>query len=100
MNLMNFKQRKKFIILGGGDEERNKFFVQNNWFVLRFSENQINNHLKECVNIVKALVDFIEWGDTSKLYNVEKTIANIQEQRWTKEQSRMFVIENYRSKYR
>lgn len=48
----------------------------------------------------KALVDFIEWGDTSKLYNVEKTIANIQEQRWTKEQSRMFVIENYRSKYR
>lgn len=95
-----FQTKKEIHYIGGGDEERNKFFVQNNWFVLRFSENQINNHLKECVNIVKALVDFIEWGDTSKLYNVEKTIANIQEQRWTKEQSRMFVIENYRSKYR
>lgn len=93
-----FKTKKEIHYIGCGDEERNQFFVQNDWFVLRFSENQIKNHLTECVNIVEALVDFIKWGKTSKLYKVERIIANIQEPRWTKEQSRMFAIENYRLK--
>jgi len=93
-----FQTKKEIHYIGCGDEERNKFFIQNNWFVLRFSENQINNHLTECVNIVKALADFIEWGDASKLYQVERTIIRIQEPRWTKEKSRMLAIENYRTK--
>ena len=43
-----FKTKKEIHYIGCGDEERNKFFIQNDWFVLRFSENQINNHLTEC----------------------------------------------------
>ena len=91
-----YKTKKEIHYIGCGDEERNNYFLSNNWFVLRFTENQIKNHFTECIDIVKALVHFIEWGDTSKLYEVERTIAQIQEPRWTKEKSRMLAIENYR----
>jgi len=93
-----YKTKKEIHYIGCGDDERNKYFLSNNWFVLRFTENQIKNHLNECVDIVKALVHFIEWGDTSKLCEAERTITQIQEPRWTKEKSRMLAIENYRTK--
>lgn len=91
-----YKTKKEIHYIGCGDEERNNYFLSNNWFVLRFTENQIKNHLTECIDIVKALVHFIESGDTSKLYEVERTITQIQEPRWTKEKSRMLAIEKYR----
>ena len=94
----DFQTRKEIHYIGCGDEERNKFFVQNDWFVLRFSENQIKNHLFECVDIVKALIHFIECGDTSKLNEIESIIIHIQEPRWSKEKSRMLAIENYRTR--
>lgn len=93
-----YKTKKEIHYIGCGDEERNKYFISNNWFVLRFTENQINNHLIECVDIVKAFVHFIKWGDTSKLNEIERIIAQIQEPRWSKEKSRMLAIENYRKK--
>lgn len=92
------KSKKEIHYTGCGDEERNKFFTSNDWFVLRFSENQIKNHLKECVTIVNALVHFIEWGDSSQLYEIESMINEISEPRWSKEQARMFAIDNYRDK--
>ena len=94
----DFQTKKEIHYIGCGDEERNKFFVQNDWFVLRFSENQIKNHLFECVDIVKALIHFIECGDTSKLNEIESIIIQIQEPRWSKEKSRMLAIENYRTR--
>ena len=93
-----FRTKKEIHYIGCGDEERNNYFSSNNWFVLRFTENQIKNHITECVDIIKALVHFIEWGDTSKLYEIEETIMQIQEPRWTKEKSRMLAIEDYRTK--
>lgn len=91
-----YKTKKEIHYIGCGDEGRNNFFSSSNWFVLRFTENQIKNHLTECIEIVKAFVHFIEWGDTSKLHEIDRTIAQIQEPRWTKEKSRMLAIENYR----
>ena len=92
-----YKTKKEIHYIGCGDEKRNNYFISNNWFVLRFTENQIKNHLTKCVEIVKALTYFIEWGDTSKLCEAERTIIQIQEPRWTKEKSRMLAIENYRA---
>lgn len=93
-----FKTKKEIHYIGCGDEERNDYFSSNNWFVLRFTENQIKYHITECVDIIKAFVHFVEWGDTSKLYEIEETIIQIQEPRWTKEKSRMLAIENDRTK--
>lgn len=90
------RTRKEIHYRGCGDEDRNNFFTSNDWFVLRFSENQIKSHLNECVKIVKALVYFIEWGDTSQLCEIEDILNEIKESRWTKEQARMLAIDNYR----
>ncbi len=62
-----YKTKKEIHYIGCGDEDRNKYFISNNWFVIRFTENQIKNHLAECVDIVKAFVHFIDYGDTTKL---------------------------------
>ncbi len=91
------RTKKEIHYRGCGDEERNIFFTSNDWFVLRFSENQIKNHLNECVKIVKALVYFIERGDTSQLCEIEDILNKIKESRWTKEQARMLAIDNYRA---
>lgn len=93
-----YKTKKEIHYVGCADEDRNKYFISNNWFVIRFTENQIKNHLAECVDIVKAFVHFIDYGDTTKLYEVKNTIKLIQEPRWTKEEARMMAIDNYRSK--
>lgn len=93
-----FRTKKEIHYIGCGDKERNNYFISNDWFVLRFSENQIKHHLNDCIKIVKALMHFIEWGDTSKLYEIEETLTKISESRWTKEQARMFAIDNYRDK--
>lgn len=90
------RTKKEIHYIGCGDEERNNFFTSNDWFVLRFSENQIKSHLNECLKIVKALVYFIEWGDTSQLREIEDILNDIKEPRWTKEQARMLAIDNYR----
>lgn len=90
------RTKKEIHYIGCGDEERNNFFTSNDWFVLRFSENQIKSHLNECLKIVKALVYFTEWGDTSQLREIEDILNKIKEPRWTKEQARMLAIDNYR----
>lgn len=92
------RTKKEIHFIGCGDEERNDYFSSNNWFVLRFSENQIKNNLNECVKIVKALIHFIDWGDTSQLFEIEYLLNSISEPRWTKEQARMLAIENFRNK--
>lgn len=99
MNPTNIKQKKEIHYIGCGDEERNEYFSSNNWFVLRFTENPIKNHLLECMCIIKSLIHFIEYGDTSKLNEIERIIVQIQEPRWSKEKSRMLAIENYRAQH-
>lgn len=94
-----YKTKKEIHYIGCGDEERNEYFSSNNWFVLRFTENQIKNHLLECMCIIKSLIHFIEYGDTSKLNEIERIIVQIQEPRWSKEKSRMLAIENYRAQH-
>lgn len=43
------RTKKEIHYIGCGDEGRNNFFTSNNWFVLRFSENQIKRVFnKEC----------------------------------------------------
>lgn len=91
-----YKTRKEIHYIGCGDEERNWVFVSNNWFVLRFSENQIKNHISECVMITEALFRFIMNGNVSELSDIRTIIERIREPRWTKEKARMMSLENSR----
>lgn len=93
----DFKTRKETHYWGCSDEYRNEYFTENDWIVIRFTESQIVKHLNACVNLI---VDFVEsfsykgYDSFMRLHEFE-----FQESLWTKEQSRMMAIENYRQSY-
>lgn len=42
------------------DENRNRYFLELNWIVVRFSEKQIIYYPEICVNVISNIIDFIE----------------------------------------
>lgn len=92
----NTKEETHYI--SGGDENRNNYFSENNWYVIRFTENQIKYELHICVYIIKKFVKFIETGDTIHLSPIWGLQQQIKEKRWTKEQARLLAIQNARDR--
>ena len=90
---------KKEIHYVGIDDYRNETFINWNWFVLRFAEEQIIYHLKECVLVVSKFIKFLETGDIQSLNNLLMIMKEIQIPQWTKEQARLAAINNERSAF-
>lgn len=60
----NTKQAIHYI---GSDDIRNNYFQSQNWFILRFSENNIQEHLDECIYIIDNLIRFLNNFDSRYL---------------------------------
>lgn len=75
------------------DDNRNKFFNEINWLVIRFSEKQIINQPIECCKLIKDVCKNIV---DRKLY-IETEI--IIEKSWTHEEALVMLYDNYRNKY-
>lgn len=88
--------KKETHYIGCGDRERNDFFLDNDWFVIRFSENQIKNQIDDCVSIVYAVRRLLK--DFFVVKNFLDIIEKISEPFWTKEEARMMAIESYRDR--
>jgi len=76
--------------IGSADEERNAYFVSNNWTVVRFAHEQLirNGNYHHCVNIIVAIVQFLKTGETSHLLPIFSLRRSLKEvPRWTKEES-------------
>ena len=89
-----YTEKKETHYIGCGDKERNDFFLNSDWFIIRFSENQIKNHIDDCVSIVDAIRNLLK-GNLA-VTNFSNIIDNISEPFWTKEEARMMAIESYR----
>lgn len=78
------------------DEERDKYFLENYWLVIRFSEKQIINNIIECVNTIELIISSIE-----NQYIVDKSILlknGIQTQScWSYSDAKKMALENYRN---
>lgn len=94
----DYKTKIETHYIGSKDDERNNWFVQNNWFVLRFSEFQIKNNLTKCIDIVNEVVQFTLTGNTIHFVNLNNLTKEIQMPLWSKEEARLMAINNYRSK--
>lgn len=90
-----YTSKKETHYIGCGDEERNKYFLDNNWFVIRFSEGQIKNKIYDCIKIIKQIKDLLESGNHRGIC-ISKIVNDISEPRWTKEEARMMAIKSYR----
>ncbi len=89
------KQETHYI--SSGDEKRNKFFIENNWFVIRFAECQLINDMDKCVSFVDGIIQFILTGDTQHIASATDIKESFLIKRWTKEEARMMAIENIRT---
>lgn len=88
--------KKETHYIGCGDEKRNKYFLDNNWFVIRFSESQIKNKFYDCIKIIIQIKKMLESGYHRGIC-ISKIANDISEPRWTKEEARMMAIKSSRT---
>jgi len=91
-----YKNRELTHYINGGDENRNNYFISKNWWVVRFSEGQVLYDLQRCVEIIEALIKFIESGKSKYLNDIWKLRLEICVQRWTREDAKLMLIDSIR----
>lgn len=80
------------------DSQRNRYFVENGWVVIRFSEHQIVNQLQSCCKyIVKVISKIDNTFEISDLFNSYSDITI--EKFWSEEVVKEWIAKGYREKY-
>ncbi|NUQ26594.1 MAG: hypothetical protein HUU34_21825 [Saprospiraceae bacterium] len=79
--------------IDSSDFERNEFFLNQNWSVIRFSELQVVKQPDECINLISNYVNSIIMKQ--QLFEHELN----QDSRWTYEQALVMANKNYRNEY-
>jgi len=72
----------------GADDERNKFFLDNGWFIIRFSEEQVAKYPDSCCKVIAEAVKEIIQDDSLLEKFKSKYISNLPTQKqWTKSEA-------------
>jgi hypothetical protein len=88
----DFLSKKPIHYIDGSDDERNDFFLQNNWFIVRFAEEQIKNDPDGCIEFIKHFVRCLKSFNINDIkYGYSKGIR-----RWTYEESFLYAKNNSR----
>lgn len=75
------------------DGERNTFFNNLNWGVIRFTEKQILKSPKKCVKLIQDTLEAVRKRKDFVKHDIEKEIF------WTHEEALLMKLNNYRSSY-
>lgn len=80
------------------DKHRNAFFLENNWVVIRFAEEQVVCYPNRCCKIIARTVAEIT-GDW-EVFNKFKEVSELPTVRqWSKKEAQRMAKYNYRNKY-
>ncbi|MGB3208442.1 MAG: hypothetical protein WBB28_25940 [Crinalium sp.] len=80
------------------DEERNQFFLNGNWVIIRFAEQQIVTQPESCCKQI-AIIIYQITGDSSFLSQL-RNFPNVKPHKhWTEKEAKMMVKNNYRGTY-
>ena len=79
------------------DQKRNKYFVDNGWVVIRFSEKQITLYPKGCLRVIEDVLSSIDSTYLAEEISLNEQIVS--ESHWTLEQARQMIEADERSKY-
>ena len=80
------------------DSARNKRFQESGWYVLRFSEEQIICHTRECLKEIYKLA--LEAGTISELPQTLRDTPDLQQHpRWTKNDAFLLSRKHHRKSY-
>ncbi|WP_396178437.1 hypothetical protein [Flavobacterium sp.] len=75
------------------DEERNKFFLEINWCVIRFSEKQVIENSDECVELIQNVLLSIKEKKQNFTHKLPLS------KKWSYEESLIMSNNNYRNSY-
>ncbi len=80
---------------GSIDDERDNFFLNNGWIIIRFAEEQVANHPELCINMIKKVInEYTEFNNQSGNITGPKPIK-----RWTKEEAHKMAFKRVRNNY-
>lgn len=84
-------ERHPIHYIGGPDDYRNDFFSAKGWFVIRFAEEQVAKHPRECITFVKDFISQLRMGTIpSFAYPIK---------RWSQSDAFALSSNNYRQTY-
>lgn len=93
-----YDTKKPIHYIDSRDEDRNDFFIQRGWVVIRFSEEQVVRYPDRCCKtIARAIADIL--GDDSILNSFNYVSDLKPATRWTSEQGLEMAHNNYRDSY-
>ena len=75
------------------DNTRDLFFTESGWVVIRFTERQVHLQEKQCISLIKDVLNSI------RKYKLEQESNCISEPQWTYQEAVRWQKENYREKY-
>jgi very-short-patch-repair endonuclease len=70
------------------DIQRDKFFTENGWNVIRFSENQVINNT---IEIAKTIELFIKSLRNNSILELDEYVKTFNDKRWSEEDSKYFA---------
>lgn len=79
------------------DQKRNKYFVDNGWIVIRFSERQITLYPKGCLNVIEDVLSSVDPTYLPEDISLNEQIVS--ECHWSLEEARQMIATDERSKY-
>jgi|GEM_PF-5826544 len=79
------------------DNDRNLFFLQHNWFIIRFCEEQVIHFPDECIKVIENYIRFIKTGNMKYYYLSKNSITNLP--KWNESSVKKMIHSNYREKY-
>lgn len=85
--------------IGSSDLERDTFFTEVGWYVVRFSEFQIKNNYEDCIALIENLVNFTLTKKVIYLNNLNDIRESIKSPKWTYEEAEEMIKENWRETY-
>jgi hypothetical protein len=77
------------------DDKRNNYFLNNNWVVIRFSEEQVIKYPDECCKVVaQTIFEVLNEPINNKLYSIGSLAKSKQ---WTKDEAKEMYRNNFRN---
>lgn len=79
------------------DSDRNLYFNENGWVVIRFTEEQVFKYSESCCKLVAKVVDVLVSTDYSKSFTEVEDLTDIQQ--WTEAEARELAENRFRESY-
>ncbi len=89
----NTEKGKPIHFINGPDDDRNDYFLNKGWIIIRFSEKQIIEETTYCADLVQNVYEAIDCKSSTYGLTVKK------DKRWTYEEARLMYYNKERSKW-